>query len=125
MHAKDFLVDDGSDGQAIEAVCEGLPDLDVVPPLALIVEAVDAIDGGTLVIAAQDEEVLGKFDLERQQQANGFQRLLPPILHPPGDVNATRPPYSLYLCTNCQLIARRHIQQGQATYHVVAQEQVI
>ena len=60
MHAKDFLVDNGSDRQAIEAVCEGLPDLDIVPPLALVVDAVDAVDRGALVITAQDEEVLGR-----------------------------------------------------------------
>jgi len=80
MHAKDFLVDNGSDRQAIEAVCEGLPDLHIVTPLALVVEAVDAVDRGALVITAQDEEVLWKFDFERQQQANCFQRLLSPIL---------------------------------------------
>ena len=32
---------DGCHGQAVEAVREGLPELDVVPALALVVEAVD------------------------------------------------------------------------------------
>lgn len=45
----------------------------------LVVEAVDAVDGGTLVVAPEQEEVLGVFDLVRQQQADGLQRLLPSV----------------------------------------------
>lgn len=47
--------------------------------LTLVVEAVDAVDGGTLVVAPEQEEVLGVFDLVRQQQADGLQRLLPSV----------------------------------------------
>lgn len=72
MHGEDLLIDDGRDGQAVEAIGEGLPELDVVPSLALVVEAVDAVDGGALVVAAQDEEVLGVLDLVRQEQADGL-----------------------------------------------------
>jgi len=74
--AEDLLVDDGRHGQAVEAVREGLPHLDVVPPLALVVEAVDAVDGRALVVAPQDEEVLRVLDLEREQQADRLERLL-------------------------------------------------
>ena len=69
MHAKDFFVDDGGDREAVETVGEGLPDFDVVAPLALIVEAIDAIDGCTLVVAPQNEEILRKLNLEGQEQA--------------------------------------------------------
>lgn len=34
VHAEDLLVDDGSNWQAVEAICESLPKLDVVAPLA-------------------------------------------------------------------------------------------
>ena len=34
MHAEDLLLYDCSYRQAVEAVCEGFPQLDVVPPLA-------------------------------------------------------------------------------------------
>ena len=44
MHGEDLLVNDGGNGQAVEAVGEGLPQLDVVSSLALIVKAVDAVD---------------------------------------------------------------------------------
>ena len=63
MHCENLLVDDGSNGQAVEAVGECLPQLDVVPSFALVVEAVDAVDGGALVVAAEDEEVLRVLDL--------------------------------------------------------------
>ena len=76
VHGEDLLVDDGSDGQAVEAISESLPKLDVVSSLALIVETVDAVDGGTLVVAAQDEEVLGVLDLVGQEKADGLEGLL-------------------------------------------------
>ena len=35
-----------------------------------VVESVNSIDGGALVVASEEEEVLGMFDLVRHQQAN-------------------------------------------------------
>lgn len=72
MHGENLLVNDGSNWQAVEAVRECLPQLDVVPPLALIVEPVDAVDRGAFMVTAKDEEVLGVFDLVRQEQADGL-----------------------------------------------------
>lgn len=34
MHREDLLIDDSSDGKAIEAIGEGLPELDVVSSFA-------------------------------------------------------------------------------------------
>jgi hypothetical protein len=79
MHGEDLLVNDGGNWQTIEAIGEGLPELNVVSPLALIVKAVDAVDGGALVVAAKHEEVLGVLDLVRKQQADSLQRLLAAI----------------------------------------------
>ncbi len=76
VHGEDLLVNDGGNGQAVEAVGECLPQLDVVATLALVVEAVDAVDGRALVVAAQDEEVLGELDLVGKEQADGLERLL-------------------------------------------------
>lgn len=56
MHAKDLFVDDGSDGQAVEAVGEGLPQLNVVAALTLVVEAIDTVDRGTLVVSSEDKK---------------------------------------------------------------------
>jgi len=79
VHAQDLLVDQGRHWQAVEAVSERLPNSNVVPPLALVVEPVDSVDGRALVVAPQQEEVLGVFDLVGQQQTDRFQRLLASI----------------------------------------------
>lgn len=79
MAAKDLLVNDGGDGQAVEAVGERLPQLDVEPSLALVVEAVDPVYARALVVASQQEKVLWIFDFVGEQQTNGLQRLLAPV----------------------------------------------
>lgn len=40
--------------------------------LTFIIEAVDAIDGGTLVVPSEQEEVFWIFDLVSEQKANGL-----------------------------------------------------
>lgn len=72
MHAQYLFIDEGSYRQAIEAVRHGLPQTNAVATLALIVEAVNAIDAGGLVIAAQNEELIGVAYFEGQQQTDGF-----------------------------------------------------
>lgn len=76
MHGEDLLVNDRSDRQAVEAISEGLPELDVITALAFVVEAVNSVDRGTFMVAAQDEEILRVLDLVRQQQADRLQGLL-------------------------------------------------
>lgn len=63
MHRKDLLINNRRNRQAIEAIRKRLPQLDVVSSLALVVEAVYAVDGRALVVAAQHEEVLRVLDL--------------------------------------------------------------
>ena len=65
MHAEDFVIDESSDGHAVEDVPEFLPDTDGVSALALVIESVDAVDLATLVIASKQEEVLLELDLVR------------------------------------------------------------
>jgi hypothetical protein len=79
VHGEDLFIDDGCNRQAVEAISERLPELDVVSPLALVIETVDAVDRRTLVVAAEDEEVFRVLDLVCQQQADGLQRLLSAI----------------------------------------------
>lgn len=73
MHGENLLIYDCSDWEAIEAVCKGLPQLDVVAALALVVESVDAIDRCALVVAAKHEEVLGVLDLVCEQKADSLE----------------------------------------------------
>jgi len=79
VHAEDLLVDDGCDWQTVETVRERLPQLDVVASLAFVVKSIDSVDGGALVVAAEDEEVFGVFDLVSEEEADGFEGLLASI----------------------------------------------
>ncbi len=63
MHGEDFLVNNSCNWQAIEAIGKSLPQLNVIPPLALVVESIDPIDRGTLMIPTKDEKVLWILDL--------------------------------------------------------------
>jgi hypothetical protein len=76
VHCENLLIDDCCNGQAVEAVRESLPKLDVIPSFAFIVEPIDTVDGSAFVVAAQDEEIFGVFDLVCQEQADGLERLL-------------------------------------------------
>jgi hypothetical protein len=76
VHGENLLVDDSGDRKAVEAVGKGLPQLDVVATLALVVEAIDTVDRGALVVTSEDEEVFGVLDLVGKEQANGLKRLL-------------------------------------------------
>jgi len=79
VYAKDLFVDDSGEGEEVEDLLEALPNLNVEPPLALVVEAVDAVDRGALVVAAQQEEVFRVLDLVREQQAHALQPVLPAV----------------------------------------------
>ncbi len=72
MHRENLLVDDCCNWQAVEAIGERLPELDVIPPLTFIVESIYAVDGCALVVPTQDEEILWVLDFIREKQANGF-----------------------------------------------------
>ena len=41
-----------------------------LPPFALIVKAIQLINGATLVVASEDEEVFGVFDLVGQEETD-------------------------------------------------------
>lgn len=62
MHAEDFVVDQSCDGKTVEAVSEDLPQFYTMASLTLIVEAIDPVDGGTLMVTTQKEEVLWILD---------------------------------------------------------------
>mmetsp|Transcript_32093 Transcript_32093/g.53031 ORF Transcript_32093/g.53031 Transcript_32093/m.53031 type:complete len:208 (+) Transcript_32093:716-1339(+) len=76
VHAKDLLVNDGGAWKTVEAVGKRLPQLDSESSLALVIKAVDAIDGSTLVVTTEHEKVLRILDFVSKEKANCFQRLL-------------------------------------------------
>jgi len=63
MHAKNLLIDESCNGEAIEAVSESLPKLDVIAALALIIESINTINGGAFVVSTEEEEVLRVLNL--------------------------------------------------------------
>jgi hypothetical protein len=67
MHAKNLLINQSCNWQGIENITENFPKSDGVASLALIIESIDTIDLGTLVIASQQEKVLWVFNLVGEQ----------------------------------------------------------
>jgi hypothetical protein len=63
VHANDLLVNEATYWETVEDVTELLPKLDVVTALALVIESVDASDGGTFVVATKQKEVFWEFRL--------------------------------------------------------------
>jgi len=63
MAAKDLLIDDGGEGQTVEAIRERFPQFDIVSAFALVVESVYAVNRRALVVTSQQKEVFGVFDL--------------------------------------------------------------
>lgn len=72
VNAKDLAGNNRSNRESVECIDKRLPDLDVAPPLAFVVEAVDAGDVSALVVAAKEEEVLGVFQLEAEEKEDGL-----------------------------------------------------
>lgn len=76
MHAQDLVINEGSDGHAVEDILEFFPDADGVAAFALIVEAVDAIDLTALVVASEQEEVLLELDFVGEEEDDCLERVL-------------------------------------------------
>lgn len=53
MHAKNLFVNDSCNWKTVKTVSEGLPKLDVVSSLALIVEPINSVNAGTLMISSE------------------------------------------------------------------------
>ena len=77
MDAKDPAVDDGSEAHVVKHLAAVAPYARAAVLFhALVVEAVHLGDLSRLVVAAEDEKVLGVFDLVGEEEADGFERLL-------------------------------------------------
>ena len=76
MHAENFLVDQSGDWEAVEYIREDLPESDGVPTFALIVEPIDSVNLGALVVSSEQEEVLRVLHLVAEKEADALNRLL-------------------------------------------------
>jgi hypothetical protein len=72
VHAKDLLVNDSGTWKAVEAVRERLPELNSKSPLAFIVESIDTVNRGTLVVSTKDEEVLWVLDFVCKKETHSL-----------------------------------------------------
>ena len=72
MAAENFLIKNSSNRKAVEAISESFPQLDIIAPLALIIEPVDPVYAGTFVIASQQKEILGILNFVSQKETNGL-----------------------------------------------------
>jgi hypothetical protein len=70
VHTEYFLINNSSYRQAIEAVSESLPQLNVVAALALIVETIDSVNRSALVVPSQQEKVLRIFNFISEKKAH-------------------------------------------------------
>ena len=75
VHAENFALDEGWDRKAVEAVDEVFPQFDSVSIFALLEEAVDAGDGGGLVVTSEDVDFIGVFGFEGKEEAYCFDTL--------------------------------------------------
>ena len=79
MHAEDLVINESGDGYAVEDILELLPNADRVATLALVVEAVYAIDLPALVVTSQQEKVILELNLVGKQQNDRLERILSPV----------------------------------------------
>lgn len=63
-----LFIYESSHRKAVEAVCECLPEPDIVSPFALIIESINPIDGCALMVASEQEEVFWVFNLHRTKR---------------------------------------------------------
>ena len=66
MHAQDFLINNSSNGKAIETICESFPQFDVISSLALVIKSINTVDRGTFVVSSEQEEILRVFNFVSQ-----------------------------------------------------------
>nr|DAD19056.1 TPA_asm: hypothetical protein HUJ06_020519 [Nelumbo nucifera] len=76
MHAQDLLINKSSHWQAVEAICKSLPEADIIPSLAFIIEPINTVDGSTFMVAPKKKKVLWIFDFVCKEKANGLYALL-------------------------------------------------
>ena len=80
VEAEDRAIDDCGQRQALEDLCEHLPDrIGVVFFMAFIVEAVQFVYFPVLVVASEDGDSAFVFDFEEQDVEEGFDRVEAPI----------------------------------------------
>ena len=79
MHAENSVGYQSHYGEVGENVTYELVYLGAESSLALVVEAIQLVDSGTLVVASKKKEVLGVLDLVGEEKSQGFDLLFPSV----------------------------------------------
>ena len=79
VDAKNFIIDNCCNWEAIKALDELFPELKGVPPLAFVVKPVNPVNGSTFVVPSKQEKVFWVLDFVSQEEANNLQVLLASI----------------------------------------------
>ena len=69
MHAQDFVIDDCSYWQTVEAFSEQLPETDTEAALALVIESINSVDRCAFMVPSEKKKVIRKLDLVSKQKA--------------------------------------------------------
>ena len=72
MHAENLFIYNSCHRKAVKAICECLPEFDIISSLTLIIKPVDSIDRSALMVSSQQEKVLWVFDLISEKKTNCF-----------------------------------------------------
>ena len=80
VQTEDLVVDQGSQRQVVEQICEELPDVGIsVLAKTLIIEAVYLCDLSGFVVAAQDGDSGRVSDLQGNKEGDGLDRVVPSV----------------------------------------------
>lgn len=79
MHTENLVINDSSYWKAVEAISKELPKPNTETALALVVEAVNPINGSTFMVSSKEEEVVRVFDLVGEEEADGLNTLFPSV----------------------------------------------
>lgn len=79
MHAKHLPIDQCCNWEAVEAVAEDLPEAHIEAAFTLIIEAVDTVNLGILVVSTQQKDLIRVLYFVGQEEADCLQRLLPAV----------------------------------------------
>ena len=75
MHAENFIVNQSSHRHVVKTIRKLFPNLDVVSPLAFIIEPINSVDCRAFMVATQKEEIFWILNFIGEEKTDCFDRL--------------------------------------------------
>ena len=72
MHTDNFIINYGTAWQTIKCIAKLLPHFDGKSTSTFIVKAIDSINAGAFVIASEEKEIFGVFNLVGKEQTDNL-----------------------------------------------------